>query len=73
MAADIAAVQKPDDVRAAIIRWSTEFEIRGPFPGEYGRADKWYKASAKELRGYAYLKQAEIAARVNRLRPCSGR
>lgn len=56
MMGDIAAVKSPDDVRKAIIRWSTEFEIRGPFPGEYGRGDNWYKMSAKDYKGYAYLK-----------------
>ncbi len=37
MAADIAAVKTRDDVRDAIVHWSTDFEIRGPFPGDFYR------------------------------------
>jgi hypothetical protein len=64
---DIAAVRSIDDIRQAITKWSTEFEIRGPFPTHYGRSDDWYDETAKELKGYAYLDQEQIARAINRL------
>lgn len=55
IAQDIESVKEPSDVSRAITHWSTYFEIRGPFPGEFGRADNWYKNNSDVHRGYAHL------------------